>query len=120
MIKYHYNLLEDIKRQWYCWEERKWIKDQGVVYFYPNPWRTIKILLNLPKPSYQSNENIECYWATGGTWGGYQEPNKIFICPTHEDIESVIKHEITHLKCDKDVQGMTHEDKEAYVISHQS
>ena len=125
MIKYHYNLLEDIKRQWYCWEDRKWIKEHNIVYFYPNPLRAIVILYRLLTRSFtcQVDEDVDCYWVTGGNWGGYEEPNKIFICPVKrspEFIKNVIRHEIIHLKCEPDVQGMTHEEKEAYVVSKQT
>lgn len=121
MIKYHYNLYEDIKRQLYDWRDRQWIKDQKVVYFYPNPLRALKILLNLPKTNYQTQEDIDCYWGTGGTWGGYEPPDKIYICPDKLSmpLEEIIRHEITHLKYEKDVQGMTHQEKEAYIEAKQ-
>ena len=117
MIKYRYDLYKDIQRQLYCWQDRRWIKDQNIVYFAPNLFRAIKIWLNLPKPTYQCEDEITCYWVTGGTWGGYQLPNEIYVCPylSPYDVEDIIKHEITHLKHESEVQDMTYQEKENYI-----
>jgi predicted SprT family Zn-dependent metalloprotease len=45
--------------------------------------------------------------------------NEIRICPrgaTQEEIEHTIHHEITHLHHEHEVQGMTHKEKEEYII----
>ena len=42
----------------------------------------------------------------------------IYLCPIKiSDLERTVRHEITHIIYNKDVQGMTHEQKEAYIES---
>jgi hypothetical protein len=122
MIKYHYNFLIDLKQQLQCWHERQWLKEHNIVVFPFNLWETIKLFFKRPQIDLPRNEDIDCYWVSGGNWGSYDLPNKIYICPrqiTSKRIKEIIKHEITHLKCEEIVQqkNMTHTEKEAYVIS---
>ena len=126
MIKYHYNLIEDIKAQLDMLRDIRGHKKRGLVLFYPNPWETLKIalkwtLFKRPVIKYQCEKNINCYFVSGGVWGSYfPSTNKIHICPrkaAHEFLEDIIKHEIAHLEYDKDVQGMSHQEKEEYINS---
>lgn len=96
-----------------------WLKEKKLKIFYPNPIKMIYLWFNLPKVDIQSDEDITCYWVHSGTWGAYTPPNKIFVCPWDIDsaggFERLIKHEINHLKFEKDVHDMSHEEKESYI-----
>ncbi|MDP3997765.1 MAG: hypothetical protein Q8P73_04675 [bacterium] len=105
----------------------RWHKQQKLAIFWPNPWQTIKIAFNwlvLKQPAikHQFPEDIDCYWISGGVWGSYYLPNKIYICPrkaTPQFLEQVIEHEITHLKYENEVKNMTHQEKEAHITAKQ-
>jgi len=75
MIKYHYNFFVDIKTQIEILRELKWLKENNVVFFYSSPWEILKLIFKRPKINYQCEENITCYWVSGGNWGSYYPPN---------------------------------------------
>ena len=122
MIKYKYNLIVDIQRQIEALHLRRWFKENNVTYIPPNLWETLKLIFNRPKVDYQCEENITCYWISGGNGGSYHPPDIITVCPRQKSYtaEEILKHEIAHLKYHKDVQGMTQKDKEAYINSKQT
>ena len=107
MIKYHYSILEDIKAYlrvvWY-W---RWLRKERIQLLWPRPFK-------IPKIDYQCDKDITCYWVSGGVWGSYKLPDKIYVCP-RGDTERIIKHEIAHLEHEHEVQGMTHSEKEEYI-----
>lgn len=117
MIKYHYNFLIDLKKQIEAFRDQCWFKENNVTYIPFNPWETLKLIFNRPKIDYQCKEDIDCYWVSGGNGGSYHPPDIITVCPREKShtVEEIVKHEITHLKCHKDVQGMTHQQKETYI-----
>ena len=120
MITYHYNLWEDFKAQALAMRELAWLKEHRIKVFYFNPWETIKLIVKQPKIYVDCREDVKCYWVSGGTWGSYYPPDKIKICPRQASIpflEDAIRHEITHIKQEPFVQGMTHEEKETYIQS---
>lgn len=123
MIKYHYNLIEDIKTHVGIWRDMKWLKENKIVIIRPSVFKTISVAFNWwvlkrPKVRFQCEKNIHCYWVSAGNWGSYYPPDKIHICPIKiPDLERTVQHEITHIIYNEDVQGMTHEQKEAYIES---
>lgn len=120
MIRYHYNFYVDFKQQLKTLRDLRWLKENKIVVFYPNPWKTLKLIFKRPVVKYQCEEDIDCYWVSGGNGGSYYPPSEIRVCPRGMDqafIERTVRHEITHLKYDKDVQGMSHQEKEAYIIT---
>lgn len=126
MIQYHYNIIEDIKAHFSMWQKRKWLKENDIVIIRPNIFNTVSVafswwILKRPKVSFQCDKNVHCYWVSAGNWGSYYPPDKIHICPINiPNLERTIKHEITHILYDQDVQDMTHQEKEAYVISKEN
>ena len=105
------------------WQEIKWLKKNKIVIIYPNPLKTIKVafnwwILKRPKIYVQCDKDVHCYWISAGNWGSYWPPNKIRVCPIKTPhLERTVKHEITHILYNDDVQDMTHEQKEAYIES---
>lgn len=126
VIKYHYNLIEDIKAHIYMWRNMKWLKENKIIIIYPSPLKTLKVALNWwilkhPKVKFQCKKDIHCYWVSAGTWGSYWPPDKIWICPIkNPHLERTVKHEITHIIYDQDVQSMTHKQKEVYIESKEN
>jgi len=121
MIRYKYNLIVDIQKQVEALRIRRWLRENNVTYIPPNPWETLKLICNRPKIDYQCEDDIDCYWISGGNGGSYYLPNRITVCPREKShtVEEIIKHEITHLKHESEVQDMTHQEKEAYIIGHE-
>lgn len=119
MIQYKYNLINDINHAFNTIRNFKWFKKQGLVFFWPTPFRMIRLILNRPKVSeIDIKEEIVCYWVSSGTWGSYSLPNQIYICPwqlTEDKIAEIILHEIKHLYNEDKVRGMTHEEKEKFI-----
>ncbi|MFA6396848.1 MAG: hypothetical protein WCW84_12860 [Sulfurimonas sp.] len=101
------------------WRE---LKKFNVPVYYPNPWETLKLIFIRPKIDYQCDKDITCYWKSAGTGGSYFPPDEIYVCPREKSytVEEIVKHEIIHLEHEHEVQGMTHEEKEAYVISKEN
>ncbi len=94
-----------------------WLEEKKIVAFKPCIFKMIKFWFNLPTgPKIETDFPVTCYWLSSGTWGSYTPPDKIFICTRGlKNIEEVIQHEITHLKYNMDVRGMSHEEKEKYI-----
>lgn len=120
MITFKYNLFVDIYNSFITIKEYRWLKKHKLIFFLPNPFLMLKLIFNRPKPLLidTGDMDIVCYWVSSGTWGSYQPPNKIFICPWNiPDMEEIIKHEIKHLKYEYKVKNMSHEDKEDFIDS---
>lgn len=125
MIKYHYNIIEDIKAHYDFFLSYRWLKEHNIQIIYPNPLNTFKVAFNWwalksPKINFQCDKEIHCYWVSAGNGGCYWPPDKIWVCPVNNDaIERTIKHEITHILYEEEVQvrKLSHEEKEQYIIS---
>ncbi|MDP1706518.1 MAG: hypothetical protein Q8L36_01735 [bacterium] len=128
MIVYKYDLFQDIKVILHNRRQAVWLKEKNLVVFPFNIFRSLKIifrwfLFRRPvRPVIDFHEDVFCYWVTAGTWGAYELPNKIFICPenlTPEKLEDTIKHEIIHIFSEDEIRarGMSHEEKESLVNS---
>ncbi|HBE89958.1 MAG: hypothetical protein A3E37_05390 [Candidatus Andersenbacteria bacterium RIFCSPHIGHO2_12_FULL_46_9] len=122
MIKYRYNLIKDLKNHIDVLMSLRELKKLPVTIHYPNPWETLKLIFIRPKIDYQCDKDITCYWKSAGTGGSYFPPDEIYVCPreTSYTVEEIVKHEIIHLEHEHEVQGMTHEEKEAYIISKEN
>jgi hypothetical protein len=71
-------------------------------------------------PQIETPFDITCYLMSSGNWGSYQLPNIVQFCPLEMDdlsmtTEELLEHEITHLIHEKDVQDMTHKEKEDFI-----
>lgn len=126
MIQYHYSVIEDCKAHYEFIRNFRWLKNNNIEIIYPNPFNTLRVAfswwaLKRPKVSFQCDRNIHCYWVSAGNGGSYWPPDKIWVCPIRNNmLDRTVKHEVTHILYDQDVQGMTHEEKEAYVISKEN
>lgn len=123
MIKYKYSFFVDIRWCLHTLLNLKWLKDKKLLVHYPNPLRMIRLFFYYKKiQTFQSEENIICYFIHCGTWGAYRTPNNIYICPWDIEkaggLERVIIHEIKHLKYAEQTQSMSHEDKEKFINNH--
>jgi len=122
MIKYKYNLLVDFKIIGQTFYYYRWLKSKGIKIIHPNHFRMVSLWWRLPDnlPKINLKKDITCYIVSCGTWGAYQEPDKIFICPYGiKDVEDVINHEIRHLEYANETRHMTHEDREKYVDKYE-
>lgn len=119
-IKYKYSLKWDIIWAYRTIKNSKWLKSKKIIIFRPNIWEMLRLWFKKPVGPILINEfPVICYWCSSGSWGSYCPPDKIFICPRDlKNIEKVILHEIKHLKYNKDVIGMNHEEKEDYINKH--
>lgn len=122
MIEYKYSLIEDLKTAANVVWLYFWLKKNKMIFFLPTLGRFIRIRRYRPKPlQIDIAENITCYFTSSGTWGAYELPNKIFICPwENRDMASVIKHEITHLRHEREVRNLKHKEKEKIIESKDS
>ena len=128
MITYKYSIREDIKMYKhdkkitdFLEKEDIWVVEFGVIKY-------LKFLYTYYTggfclPQIDTPFDITCYMMSRGTWGSYQLPNTIQICPLEMEnlnmsMEELLEHEITHLLHEKDVQGMTHKEKEDFIESH--
>lgn len=120
-MKYRYSLYEDLKIFLHTRRSMDFFAREGI---YVIPWtlkRYIKFLWNFftyERPDI--DVDMTCYFVSCGTWGAYELPDKVYVCPI--DIEylditmrELIMHEIAHIKHEDAVQGMTHKEKEEYI-----
>jgi hypothetical protein len=121
-IRYKYSIKWDIIWALRTIKNFKWLKEKKLAVFKPSLRKTIWLWFHIPKgPKIETDFKITCYWTSSGTWGSYIPPDKIFICPRGlKNIERVIRHEVTHLSYNKDVAGMSQEQKEEYVNKKQN
>ena len=117
MITYKYNLLADV-----LWNIRmlfyvRWFEKNKLIYFKPSLRGIINLYTHRPiNPCVKTADDYICYWVSAGTWGAYDLPNKIFICPRNiPNLEQTIRHEIAHLKYEKKLGGLSFEEKEKYI-----
>ncbi len=117
-IKFKYSLLKDIKTYFEISSKKEWLKKQNIKVFGPSVSRFFKIIFNRPKIVLESDIPVTCYWVTNGTWGAYEDPNKIIIMPFNlpDDmtLSELMKHEIMHLK-HPEAEDMDHKEKEKYI-----
>jgi hypothetical protein len=120
-IRYKYSIKWDIIWAFRTVKKLKWLSEKKLAVFKPSLTKTIWLWFHIPSgPKIETASPITCYWISSGTWGSYTPPDKIFICPRGlKDIERVIRHEITHLTYNKDVENMSHEQKEEYINQKQ-
>ena len=124
-IKYKYNLFKDFKIFLHNIRNKKFLESEKI---YTIKWslkKYLRLLFNyytgkLFLPKIKTKNRIICYIVSSGTWGAYELPNKIFICPLELNnldmtIESLIKHELAHLKYEHKVANMTHKEKENFI-----
>lgn len=116
-IKYKYSLKWDLIWMYRNMKNMRWLTEKRIVVFKPSIFKMVKLWFNMPVgPKIETELLVTCYWLSSGTWGSYIPPDKIFICPRGlKDVVRVINHEISHLKHDEEVQGMSHEEKENYI-----
>lgn len=119
-IQYRYNILIDLSNSIQTWKERDWLKKNDLAYSMPSLKTTLQLLLKRPVGiEIKTHEPIICYWVSSGTWGSYQEPNIIYICPWHIEnaggLERVIRHELLHLKHHSETKDMDHDAKESFI-----
>ncbi|OGY84909.1 MAG: hypothetical protein A3F54_04150 [Candidatus Kerfeldbacteria bacterium RIFCSPHIGHO2_12_FULL_48_17] len=119
MITYQYSPTKDVTAAWQTLKNWHWLRKNRMIFFLPTPVRFFRLFFRQPRPlQITCKENIQLFWVSSGTWGSYELPNSIFICPWGiKDMKSVITHEIAHLKHEDNAGGLSHEDKEKYIAS---
>ena len=125
MITYRYSIYEDVKIFLHNKKNEGFIKNHGLYYIRWSLGAYLKLLYHhffkrLELPNIDIDKDIVCYIVSSGTWGAYELPNKIYLCPIDMQhlpmsVEELIKHEIAHLKYEKLVKDKTHEEKEKFI-----
>jgi hypothetical protein len=117
-VTFKYSLLKDFQNFFEIFGQRKWLKEQGIKFFWPSFFRLIKIIFRRPKIVFSTDIPVVCYFVSNGTWGAYEHPDRIIIMPFDlpEDmtLEELIGHEIAHLK-HPEADSLEHAEKEKYI-----
>ena len=90
MITYKYSFWQDLKLFLHNRKSKKQLEKNGVVFICFSFAKYVKLLLDFYRgridlPGLNLKVNIICYIISSGTWGAYESPNKIFICPLETD-----------------------------------
>lgn len=125
MITYKYSFWQDLKLFLHNRKNEKQLEENRVVFIYFSLSKYLKLLVDFHRgkidlPRLNLRENIVCYIVSSGTWGAYESPNKIFICPLEIDklfcsMKELIVHEIVHLRLEKRLRGESFEERERIV-----
>lgn len=121
-MRYKYSLVEDIKSVFWTLKSWRELKRDDVYIIKPSLRRWLWLLRNLPDPKVDFEDlNIICYWVSCGVWGRYSHDHQaIYICPwemacVNETVESLIIHEVAHLKHPEAEDFPTYQEKEEYI-----
>lgn len=125
MITYKYNPIIDFKIFLHNKRSEKFLNSEKIYIIKWSLFKYIRFIFsyifkkfNLPKVEVEND--AVCYLVSSGTWGSYELPNKVFICPLELEnlgmsLNELIMHEIKHLKYERKVKNMTHEEKEKFI-----
>lgn len=119
-LEFKYSFFVDLRIALQTLRELSWLKKNNLAYVMPS-FRTMWQLyrhqpIGLP---IKTEIPTTCYWVSSGTWGSYELPNRIYICPWYIErgggMERVIRHELLHLDCHERTLNMDYDSKEAVV-----
>jgi hypothetical protein len=119
-IEYKYSFLVDIRNAWQTLRERRWLEENNLAYGMPSCKTMWRLFRNRPVGvSIKANRPVTCYWVSSGTWGSYEFPDRIYICPWHIEkaggLERVMRHELLHLEHFNETVGMDYLARELYI-----